>query len=210
MSSARRRRTDLIVLVADKDMQEGLEALLSRPRALGIRPIASRVFKHDERDAGCYARAEAFLRPQAGGFDFALVAFDRHGCGSSAPTEEIETDLRARLERSGWAGRCDVVVIAPELENWVWSSSPNVAACLRWRGTASSLRQWLARQGHWPLGDPKPADPKAAVEAVLHETRERRTPRLYADLAATVSTRGCSDPSFNRLCRILRRWFPAQ
>ena len=118
--------------------------------------------------------------------------------------------MRERLERNGWPGRCDVVVIDPELEAWVWSGSPNVARCLGWPVARASLRDWLERKGLWDADAPKPADPKAAVEAVCTETGRRRRAELYAAFGKSVSVRGCTDRAFNRLCGILRRWFPAQ
>ena len=209
MSSEAAARSDLVVLVADRDMAKELGALLTRHRSLGIRPIDFRVIKHSERDPGCCLRAEEFLRPLGGQYAYAAVIFDHAGCGSTAAASEIERDVRLRLERSGWLGRCDAIVIEPEFEAWVWGGSANVAASLRWEGGMRSLRGWLRDQGLWKVGDAKPADPKAAVESVLRQAGERRSPRLYARLGASVSTRKCEDRSFSRFREILQGWFPA-
>jgi len=37
---------DLVVLVADKNIEFAVKGLLSRPRALGVRPITSDFFVH--------------------------------------------------------------------------------------------------------------------------------------------------------------------
>ncbi len=55
---------DLIVLVADKNIEFTIKGLLSRPPALAIREITSYVVPHPERDPGCLLRAPEFLRPE--------------------------------------------------------------------------------------------------------------------------------------------------
>lgn len=208
MTASRVARRDLVLLVADADMREGFAALLARHHALGIRPITFDVFRHGDRDPGCYTRAHEYLRPLVHRYGHALVVFDRHGCGSSAPASVIETEVRQRTEQGGWPDRCEVVVLDPELEVWAWSPSPKVAECLGWPPDAPPLRQWLEREGLWGHGAPKPAYPKAAVERVRTKVGKRRSPKLYGLLGSAVTTRGCTDPSFSRLREILQRWFP--
>ena len=41
---------DLVVLVADKDMEHALKGLLGRPRALGIREIEADIRVHPRHD----------------------------------------------------------------------------------------------------------------------------------------------------------------
>jgi len=208
VSSPSPSRKDLVVLVADADTREGIAALLARHPALGIRPISFDIFKHDDRDPGCRAKAADYLRPQVDGYSYALVLFDRHGCGTSRSVQEIEGAVRQNLEQSGWRGRCEAIVLDPELEAWVWSPSRSVAECLEWPLGSPPLREWLEQQDLWQPADAKPADPKAAVERVRRELGKRRSPRLYGLLGERVTTRGCTDPSFNRFREILRRWFP--
>jgi hypothetical protein len=121
---------------------------------------------------------------------------------------EVERTLRERLERAGWEGRCDAIVLDPEIEAWVWSTSEHVADCLGWAGPPASLREWLVGMGLWEEGAEKPRRPKEAVEAVQRTSQKRRSPRLYGQLAARVSLRPCVDPAFLRFCNVLREWFP--
>jgi hypothetical protein len=200
----------LVVLVADADMREGVSALLRRPLSLGVRKITFDVYRHNGRDAGCLRGAHVYLGSLAEDYDRALVVFDRHGCGSTAPANQLEEEVCSALERSGWAGRCAAVVIEPELEVWVWGRSRKVAECLGWANRTPTLRDWLEQQGLWPRDEPKPLDPKAAVETAQREVRRKLSPQLFRDLGASVGVRGCEDPSFTRFCAILRRWFPAK
>ena len=98
---------DLVVLVADKSMSQAVGGLLRRSQALGVRDIDYRIRVHQLRDAGCRLDAAAFLRPFATRFEHALVVFDREGCGSEAPREEIEeqVEVELRKERLGSSGK---------------------------------------------------------------------------------------------------------
>jgi hypothetical protein len=159
--------TDLVLLVADKNIEHGLRGLLSRPQALGIRSVTSRTYVHPQRDPGCAQKSHEFLRQFSADYDRALVVFDHHGCGreNRVPTQ-LEHDVRDLLWANGWDGRAQAIVIEPELEAWVFATSPLVERCLAWPG-AEPLRQWLQNKGLWSQGREKPADPKAALETVL-------------------------------------------
>lgn len=119
----------------------------------------------------------------------------------------MEADVERRLAAAGWEGRCAAVVIAPELENWVWSTSPHVDAVLGWPGRLPRLRDWLQQRGQWVAGDAKPKQPKEALLAALREVGKSRSSTLYADLAGKVGFNQCTDEAFAKLCRVLREWF---
>jgi hypothetical protein len=152
--------TDLVLLVADKNIEHGVRGLLARPLALGIHPIRSKFYVHPQRDPACARKSHEFLRQFSGDYDRALVVFDHQGCGlENRPPTKLEADVRQLLSANGWEGRADAVVIAPELETWVFSASPQVETCLAWAGP-TRLRQWLEGQGLWLQQHPKPEDPK--------------------------------------------------
>jgi hypothetical protein len=115
--------------------------------------------------------------------------------------------VRHQLEQSGWAGRAEVVVLAPELEVWVWSDSPHVPRCLGWVDRAPPLQEWLEDRDYWSPDEAKPREPKTAVEAALREVRKPRSSAIYGDLARSVSLRGHNEPAFLRLADALTKWF---
>ena len=197
------------MLVADQDMAETLKAVLDRPKSLGIRPIQHDVARHLQRDAGCCHDASRRLRPYPEQYRKAVVVFDKHGCGrEDAPREQIQRDVEQELESNGWDGdRAKAVVIEPELEEWVWTGSRNVAHVLGWKGGYRDLKGWLVAEGLWSEGDAKPADPKAAMNAVLRKTRTRRSSTIFGDLAKRTTWRGCQCPAFAELEGVLKRWF---
>ncbi len=200
-------RKDLIVLVADKSMEEAVEGVLSRPPSLGIQSIRWEIFRHPEKDAGCRAHGIAFLEPHVRSYRHALLMFDREGCGDeTTPVENLEEILRRDL-RSIWADRADVVIIEPELDIWVWSDSPRVDEIIGWPAGAPSLRPWLESKGFLPPGRTKPERPKEALEAVLYEIRKPYSASLYGELAKHVSLKRCEDSAFLNFKHILQRWF---
>jgi hypothetical protein len=201
-------RRDLVVLVADKNLEAVVSGLLGRPRSFAIKPIEYDLFVHPRRDPGCLNEASEFLRSFSEAYRHALVLFDHQGCGrEETPPDEIADLVREQIELAGWAGRAEVVVLAPELEVWVWTDSPHVPHCLGWADHAPPLRQWLADRGSWPRDEAKPREPKAALEAALREVRKPRSSAIYGDLARSVSLRGHNEPAFLRLSEALKKWF---
>ena len=200
---------DLMVLVADLDISETVQSLLNRPEGMGMHPVAFSIRRHPQRDAGCRSDASESLRLFIRDHRYALVMFDKHGCGrSSANREDIQNDVENHLSQNGWPDRCKAIVIEPELEAWVWNRSKHVPGILGWDGGYASLRNWLESCQLWTPDDRKPSEPKQALEAVLRQTRTQRSTSLYRKLAETVTVDRCGDPAFNELKTTLQRWFP--
>jgi hypothetical protein len=152
--------SDLVVLAPDKDIEQALRGIISRREALGIRPIKADYLVHPNRDPGIFHTADQLLLPYANDVDYAIVVFDCawEGAPTSHPgslAKHVETRLQG-----AWPNRACVVAIDPEVEAWVWSSSPNVDRVLDWAGRNPPLREWLRQQGLWPPGMVKPPDPR--------------------------------------------------
>lgn len=197
---------DLVVLVADKNMEAAVRTLLEkRAPALGIRSLEADIFVHPERDPGVLQRADIFLKGFNQTHRYALVLFDYQGCGrENLSVDQLRNDLKNRLEEGGWQGRCEVVVIDPELEAWVWSNSPHVPKVL---GVAQEDMETILQQ-YRDAGATKPSRPKEAMEACLRKAGIPRSSSLYRELAEKVSLKGCVDRAFIQLRDTLRDWFP--
>lgn len=197
---------DLIVLVADKNMEMAVRGLLSRPEALGIRPVTFEIVCHSQRDPGVRRNASAFLQPYRSDSRYALVMFDRQGCGDEEKTaQQLEAAVQDQLDQSGWRDRSVVIVLDPELEVWVFTASSHVVKVLA-GGDGDLWGQVVARYGGG-VGR-KPERPKEAVEEVLQRRGIPRSSALYYQLATRVSLKGCQDPAFHKFREALRRWFP--
>ncbi len=204
-------KQDLIVLVADLDIKVAIEAILHRTKSLGIREISFQVDIFSKHDSGCYRFPHDFLRPFVRQFDYAMVVFDRHGCGREQRSrEELAADVESLLEQNGWAERAAAIVVDPELEAWVWSRSPEVSAVLGWRGTTLDLWNWLTERGVVNLGDRKPRDPKDALHKTLRNTGKRPSAVIFRELAQRVGLRRCTDPAFSKLKKTFLHWFSAE
>lgn len=197
---------DLVVLVADNNMESAFVGLLARRESLAIRPLTYDIRVHPLRDAGCFCEAHEFLRSQSRRYHHALVAFDRERTEIAA---DLEDAVQKRLATSGWAERAACVVIDPELEIWAWSQSPHVESVLGWRGRQPDLRAWLKDRGFFPqTGQAKPVRPKEALVEALRQAKKIRSSAIYLELASTVSLKACEDKSFVRMKTILQTWFP--
>lgn len=203
------RIRDLYVLVADQDMAETMKALLSRPRSLKIGRVKYNVEKHQGHDPGCRTDSARRLRPQIEDSKYALVMFDKAGCGQeSISREDIQRQVEQDLSRNGWEGRSKVIVIDPELETWVWNASNQVPEILGWAADYGNLKAWLASRGLWPADATKPPDPKQAMRAALREKNQKISSSVFGQLAESVTLSGCQCPAFRELIATLQRWFP--
>jgi len=199
---------DLIVLVADRNMQAIMQGLLSRSKALRIRHVDAQILRHPESDAGCCRRGVAYLAEFSAQYKHALLMFEYEGCGQEGnPPIVLEQQLEQAFMTTRWKDGAAVIVIQPELEIWVWSDSPHVEDTLGWRGRTPDLRLWLEQKKHLAAHEAKPRRPKEAMEAALREVRKPRSSSIYRMLAENVSVERCRDRAFLRLRETLHRWF---
>ena len=202
---------DLVILAADKDLEHALKGLLARPEALGIRPVDADVFVEPEHDPACALRGVDFLTNLSRQYGHGLLLFDHKGSGKEAATpQDLQTSLNRAFANSAWGERARAVVLAPELEAWIWSDSPHVDAVAGWRNRDPKLRLWLIEQNYLREGESKPRQPKEAFEAALREARKPRSASLYQQIAEKVSLRRCKDAAFLELKGILNDWFPTE
>jgi hypothetical protein len=203
---------DLAILLADNDIQRTIESLLKRSRDLGIRPLDYDIFRHPNRDSGCYKMAHEYMRSQLKTHQFLLVMFDYHGCGADhlKSPEEVEATVEESLSRCGWLDRCGVIVPDPELEIWVWSNSPQLPVELGWSRKDISVNEWLINKGFLRPHEIKPMHPKEAMRAILREARKPPSPAIFEALAEKVAFGNCTDRAFIKFKKTLHCWFSHQ
>ncbi len=199
---------DLILMVADKNMQFTLQGALNRAKAMGIRPIQCK-FLAAGNDPTARIQGPDLLRTQQSMYRKGLLVLDYEGSGTDkSDAQALEDELNQRLELC-WPGGAKAIVIEPELENWLWGSDNALHSVLDWPHT-QGIRPWLEK--HEPpfrlLGNGKPERPKEAWEALVQVHRKPRSSSLYEEVASQLSLQKCTDPAFVRLRAQLQEWFP--
>lgn len=197
---------DLILLVADKSMERALQGGLERPQSLGIRPVTFDFRQHPGRDGGTRTSGAQILALEKSRFSHALLVLDHEGSGTDQGPLELESILDGQLANT-WGENAKAIVIAPELDAWIWGSDNKLAELLRWPHS-EPIREWLARQGFAFQPDGKPLRPKEALEAIFPICRLPRSSAIYQKVTAGISLTRCVDPAFHRLKAQLQRWFP--
>lgn len=200
---------DLVVLVPDNDIEQTIRGLLDRHRDLNIRSVSWTLIKHPNHDPGCFNEGHNLLRTFHNQAEHALNIFDHDGSGQEQQSpESVEEEARIQLARNGWGERAQVIVIQPEIEEWIWSGSPSVDRIMGWGGLAPTLREWLTNQGYYSAPDQiKPANPKEAFRAALQESRKKPSAALFRQMADRVNFDNCEDRAFNKLRSLLQQWF---
>ena len=204
---------DLVVLVPCRAIEQAMDGLLGRHRAIGIReikPQRRRIRLHTGHDGGVYKNARTLLRPFVGDAEYALIVLDHAWEGAPSDDAYVIADTIEQNCALDWGARARCVCISPEIEAWVWTDSSRVSKALGWPADFTTLRRWLRDQNLWPADAAKPPDPKRAFEAATRKKRLPPSSSIFKRLAQTVSWRRCNDPSFQRLLAILRDWFEAR
>jgi hypothetical protein len=138
-----------------------------------------------------------------------VVVLDVDWDGSPC-AEKITNDLTQQIRNSGWAENAfKVIVIDPELENWIWQQNIHVAKALGFDGQTSLMAD-IDLQLVWPQGKVKPSEPKEIMETLLEKNRIMRSSTLYQKITKHVSVTDCQDSAFQLLRNTLRTWFPSR
>ncbi len=204
-------KKDLIVIVADSEMELIVNVILSRYESLGIRNITFDIESHEEHDPGCFLRAHEFVRGFEREYSYVMVLFDREGCGREKWTrEKLEKDVEKRLMQCGWKDRSSAVAIDPELEIWIWSDSTCVADVLGWAGHYKAWEEWKIKQGLVKKDCYiKPKKPKELYKKTVKSapSPKRISTNLLLKLAKQINYESCNDPAFTKLKMTLKKWF---
>ena len=195
---------NLVLLVADKNAQFALKGALSRPEALGIRPIEFEFLVHPGRDGGTRKSGPEVLALERRRFQHALLVLDFEGSGTDS--KALEAQLDGRLS-GHWKEAAKSIVIEPELDVWVWGADNAVEVAIEWPA-GKGVRDWLRERGFAFEANGKPTRPKEALEAALRLPDLPRSSALYQTIAEKISLRRCGDEAFIRLRKQLIEWFP--
>jgi len=199
---------DLIVLTADSNIKFCLEGLLPRvPNSLGCHNFDYDIFVHPLRDPGCRTQSDEYLRSFVYQYRYCLVVFDKEGAGGRGKNRlELQQEVEQALSVNGWEGRWEVIVIDPEIENWIWVKSPRLAQASGW-SDVGDLYEWLSERRFIVPGESKPTRPKEAFELALRKTKKKRSSAIYKNIAEKVTFKDCNDLAFLEMRNTLINWF---
>jgi hypothetical protein len=181
---------DLYVLAADADMEAVFRAVLARPDSLGIRPISFEIKVYWKHDAGVFREGPELLRAvPKGEFHYFLIAFDHDGSGCHTLPGDCAKTVQERMDSFTFTDRSTVVVIAPELEEWLWCHPSAI-------GDAQGLEAIV--------------DPKERLHRVfLRRDKRKPRPRDYEQIVSRANLDAWnSSPSFRIMKTTLQNWFP--
>lgn len=199
---------DLVVLVADKNMQFALQGVLKRPQALGIRRVTHQFRVHIGRDGGVRSSGPEMLEIERTRFSHALLILDYEGCGATNTSAlAVEDALDQRLERV-WGKAGKAIVVSPEIDAWMWGSDTVLRQVLSWP-LKENIRDWLRQRGFEFGAHQKPLRPKEALDAMRLVHRLPRSSAVYEKITGRISLQNCSDQAFQRLRTQLQSWFPS-
>ena len=117
-----------------------------------------------------------FLRSFSRRYRYALVMFDREGCGKEDRSrDELESDMELKLQNSGSPDRSAVVVIDPELEVWLWTDSSQLDQVAGWAGASPSLRQSIVGAG-FNIGERQASPAEGCVQGCPETRAEAPVP----------------------------------
>ena len=208
---------DCIFLLADKNMQAAFEGFFTRQevhQSLGcgnfaFDPRLDIAVASGDNDPGLYTRGHELLRPYQVSHRHAVVVLDAEWDGSPGK-DDITNHLTAQITATGWeTDRIVVIVIDPELENWIWQQNDHVARGLGF-DNSNELMADPDLQAVWPQGQVKPSSPKDILESLLQKRRIPRSSAIYKQITSQVSIKHCQDSAFHRLVETLRAWFPQE
>jgi hypothetical protein len=200
---------DLIISVADSYQEKVMEALLpSVPLTSSTRPFTYDIINNPGHDSGSYNDSHELLRPFIHQYHYAMILFDFDGTGAEhLALTEMEHIVRDHLNMNGWKDRNAVIIIKPELENWLWIDNPHVQKAIGWENTIS-LYTWARQKGYIQQNKSKPDKPKETLVEAIKISATSKSAAIYKKIAAHVSYRKCEDPAFQKLIQQLLAWFP--
>jgi hypothetical protein len=199
---------DLLVLVADKNMEFLLKGLLPKISKIEkIEPFSFDINVHPYRDPGVFTDSHEFLRGLNSDYSYLLVILDHDGSGQESLTrEEIEISIESNLSKNGWGNRHSVICIDPELEQWIWVNETHIHKAISWE-RSESVYEWLHNNSLKIPTDFKPKNPKEAFEQALVICKTARSSSIYQEISSNASYKMCTDPAFLKMIGSIMEWF---
>lgn len=225
--SANSELRHIFFLVADGQTETTIKAFFNRTdfcKKLKVGPfeVGDMDIEKVGNDAEVFYRAADRARSRLKTHQKLVVILDEAWDDKRAPdAATIKERLTQDLYAKGWEyDRFVVIVIQPELENWIWNDTAHMHRVFRFDQIPgfTSARDYFreakvdsaGKRCHWPEQASKPTNPKEALHMLCRESRAKPDAAKYADVVCGVNVLRCQEPGFQELLATLRRWFGAE
>lgn len=212
---------DLFVLTADADAVAVMEAVLARPKFLGIRAITFRVDRYpSSHDATMVADGPNYLREKVKKEDFGKVIllwdYEGSGCETKKPRitpTKCEESVARGLVGATWKNKSSAIAIVPELEGWLWHDPKSIRNYLQM--SVADFGRYIvsaAKRNNTTVECLKTEYPKELLEHLFRQKfyRKKVRPDEFSDIASRADLNlWCASRSFQALVTTLSTWFPA-
>ena len=204
---------DLLVYLADADALAFLRSILQKPRALSTRDFSFEILRHPLRDAGMVQSGAELARMKKREYSKALLVWDHHGSGQDhkmSPTEAV-TKMQEKLDLYTWSNNSAVVVLSPELEQWLWYCES--ALCTYLKIEDKVLTRWIKERADTLNSTPDELiarQPKELFEHIMRDKVKRTiSPKDFEEIGKLSSVKSLLNcASFRELYDALGDWFP--
>lgn len=133
-------RKDLVLLVPGANEEFVMRGILSRHQALNIRPLTWQCLR-GHGDGGVRKHGASLLALRRDDFMHALLILDHEGSGAERQdAESLEAVLDRQLQEC-WQDRAKSIVIAPEVDVWMWGSDNALQGVIPWSKRVR-IRTW--------------------------------------------------------------------
>lgn len=188
---------DVLVAVADVDMERFVRGVLSNPRWSGaFRDFRVTYVRHPLHDAGMARGGHELVRLYKATCARVVVLLDYHGsgCETRRPAKSaavLKGELQGKLDGSTWKGRSEVAVVEPELERWLWCCESAVRRCLGVdeEGLREAVGRYCAKAGVAEV-DAKARWPKELYGAVVRGCGRSLSAAYFEEVGRLADVQG--------------------
>lgn len=200
---------DLLVLTADGDAYQLFDGLLKNIKDKEKLSFTYNIKKHPQHDPGVLNNSASFVRTYINKYRYILIELDFEGCGAekNKSVEQVEEKVFNDLSTNGWTGRCAVIAINPELEQWLWGPSPiHLQSAIDWEFN-ETIYEFAEKNNLLRGGQQKPDRPKESFESIRKHARFQASSSVFKNFAMKASYSKCTDRAFLKLKEQLIEWF---
>ena len=198
---------DLCIICPNSNWRAVIESFLSRCAHLGLRELTSKVITIPVGESRLLSRRGTQIAAlNRDRFSHCILLLDADRCEDERPMDELQSSLNAEMKEL-WGAHGRAVIAEPSLEAWLLEGHRAFARVPGLRGI--DLRRWLADSGLWPYDEPKPDQPRHAMECLFTEFGVTLSAANYRKIAMDYPVRmdHVESPSFRAFLRVLRGWF---